>query len=35
MGYVRQAQVEMPGDFSVRGGILDVFPVNGGLPISY
>ena len=32
MGYVRQAQVEMPGDFSVRGGILDVFPVTEDCP---
>lgn len=27
MGYTRQTQVEAPGEFSVRGGIIDVFPV--------
>lgn len=27
MGYTRQTQVETPGEFSVRGGIIDVFPV--------
>lgn len=28
-GYVRQALVEKPGDFSVRGGVIDVFPATG------
>ena len=32
MGYVRQPQVEAPGDFSVRGGIIDVFPVTEDCP---
>lgn len=32
MGYVRQPQVEAPGDFSVRGGIVDVFPVTEDCP---
>src|SRR5690606_40838179 len=27
MGYERVSKVETPGEFSVRGGILDVFPV--------
>ena len=26
MGFERQAQVEQPGEYSVRGGILDVYP---------
>ncbi len=26
MGYDRRSQVDMPGEFSIRGGILDVFP---------
>lgn len=26
LGYERQAQVEGPGEFAVRGGILDIFP---------
>jgi transcription-repair coupling factor (superfamily II helicase) len=26
MGYTRQSQVDRPGDYSVRGGILDIFP---------
>ncbi len=32
MGYQYRAQVEAPGDFSVRGGILDVFPLSGDAP---
>lgn len=32
MGYQRQAQVEVPGDYSVRGGILDIFPVTEDCP---
>lgn len=27
MGYERTGQVEMPGQFSVRGGIVDIFPL--------
>lgn len=32
MGYQRQAQVEAPGDFSVRGDIVDIFPVTEDCP---
>ena len=32
MGYQRQAQVEAPGDYSIRGGILDIFPVTEDCP---
>ena len=32
LGYQREPQVENPGTFSLRGGILDVFPTNAGLP---
>ena len=32
LGYLREPQVEVPGTFSLRGGILDVFPANAGLP---
>lgn len=32
MGYQRQNQVETPGDYSIRGGILDVFPVTADCP---
>lgn len=32
MGYHRQAQVEAPGDYSVRGGIIDIFPVTEDSP---
>ncbi len=28
MGYERMGQVEMPGQFSIRGGILDIYPLN-------
>ncbi|MGH9787938.1 MAG: hypothetical protein ACRD4U_04440, partial [Candidatus Acidiferrales bacterium] len=28
-GYERREPVEMPGEFSVRGGIVDIFPVEG------
>ena len=31
-GYRREPQVETPGSFSLRGGILDVFPPNADLP---
>ncbi len=33
LGYRNQPLVESPGEFSQRGGILDIFPVNHGLPI--
>lgn len=32
MGYHRQEQVEVPGDYSVRGGIIDIFPVTEDSP---
>ncbi len=32
-GYVREFTVEKPGDFSVRGGIVDVFPINETFPV--
>ncbi|HNZ49552.1 MAG TPA: transcription-repair coupling factor [Candidatus Hydrogenedentes bacterium] len=31
-GYTREVMVEQRGDFSVRGGILDVFPMSAELP---
>lgn len=32
LGYERQAQVESPGDFAVRGGIMDIFPLTEECP---
>ena len=32
LGYQREPQVEVPGTFSLRGGVLDVFPTNADLP---
>ncbi|MCQ2423014.1 MAG: transcription-repair coupling factor [Lachnospiraceae bacterium] len=32
MGYQKQAQVENPGEFAVRGGILDIFPLSEDTP---
>ena len=32
LGYERQAQVEAPGDFAVRGGIFDIFPLTEEVP---
>ena len=32
LGYERTDQVEMAGDFSVRGGLVDVFPLNSSEP---
>ncbi len=32
LGYERQAQVETPGDFAVRGGIIDIFPLTEDAP---
>lgn len=32
MGYLRSAMVTFPGEFSVRGGIIDVFPLTEVLP---
>lgn len=33
LGYERESQVETPGQFAVRGGILDIFPLTEELPI--
>ncbi len=33
MGYRREESVEAPGAFSLRGGIVDVFPPNSAMPI--
>lgn len=32
LGYERQAQVESPGDFAIRGGIIDIFPLTEEVP---
>ena len=32
MGYERQSQVEQPGQYSVRGGILDIYPPTEDCP---
>ncbi len=33
LGYDREVQVGAPGQFAVRGGILDVYPLTGELPV--
>ena len=33
LGYERMGQVEMPGQYSVRGGILDLYPLNMEYPV--
>ncbi len=33
MGYERESQIEGPGQFAVRGGILDVFPLTEEMPV--
>ncbi|MFX3624202.1 MAG: transcription-repair coupling factor [Ectobacillus sp.] len=33
MGYERKSMVEAPGDFSIRGGILDIYPLTEEMPI--
>lgn len=33
LGYERQEQVELPGEFAVRGGIIDVFPLTEEAPV--
>ena len=33
MGYERESQIEGPGQFAVRGGIVDVFPLTEELPV--
>ena len=32
LGYEKQAQVEAPGDFAIRGGIVDIFPLTEEAP---
>lgn len=32
LGYERQVQVESPGDFAIRGGIIDIFPLTEDTP---
>ena len=32
-GYVRTGTVREPGEFAIRGGIIDVFPAGGGNPV--
>mgnify|MGYP001182213967 CR=1 FL=1 len=32
LGYERQGQVEAPGDFAIRGGIIDIFPLTEEAP---
>ncbi len=33
MGYEREGQVESPGQYAVRGGIMDIFPLTEELPV--
>ena len=33
LGYGREEQIEGPGQFAVRGGILDIYPLNEEVPI--
>lgn len=33
MGYEKAAQVEVPGQFAVRGGIIDIFELTGETPV--
>ncbi|WP_028400969.1 transcription-repair coupling factor [Ectobacillus panaciterrae] len=33
MGYERKSMVEAPGDFSIRGGIFDIYPLTEEMPI--
>lgn len=33
LGYERESQIESPGQFAVRGGILDIFPLTEELPV--
>ena len=32
-GYDREEQVDGPGQFAIRGGILDIYPLTGELPV--
>ena len=33
LGYERESQIEAPGQFAVRGGIIDVFPLTEEMPV--
>lgn len=33
VGYDREVQVEGPGQFAVRGGILDIYPLTEEFPV--
>ncbi len=33
LGYEREEQVEGPGQFAVRGGILDIYPLTEEVPV--
>lgn len=33
LGYERESQIEGPGQFAVRGGILDVYPLTEEIPV--
>lgn len=33
LGYTREEQIETPGQFAVRGGILDIFPLTEDVPV--
>ncbi len=33
LGYAREVQIEGPGQFAVRGGILDIFPLTDDVPL--
>lgn len=33
MGYVREVEIESPGQFAVRGGILDIYPLTEEVPV--
>ena len=32
MGYEKNYQVERPGDFAIRGGIIDIYPISEEMP---
>jgi len=34
-GYDREEQVDGPGQFAIRGGILDIYPLSWGAPCAY
>mgnify|MGYP000376304119 FL=1 len=33
LGYEREEQIEGPGQFAVRGGILDIYPLTEEVPV--